>query len=150
PVRYFFWTAMRARRRSNSESMSSPYPLRTARPGRRALRQYRIPGARSTTKIRLERSGGRRPGINAGRRLDKRKDPYIIWMIMWRAWGIALLLLSPQDLGIRIVAPEHEIAFRPPAGWLRYVGTGPTVVKFRQPGELKSPAELLISHLTSS
>ena len=48
------------------------------------------------------------------------------------------------------MAPEHEIAFRPPAGWLRYAGTGPTVVKLRQPGEQKSPAELLVTHLTSS
>jgi len=69
---------------------------------------------------------------------------------MWRAWGIALLLLSPQDLGIRVVAPDHEIAFRPPAGWHRQAGTGSTVVKLRQPGDLQSPAEFLVTHLTSS
>jgi len=69
---------------------------------------------------------------------------------MWRAWGIAVLLLSPQDLGVRAVAPEHEIALRPPAGWVRYAGTGPTVVKFRQPGDLPVASELLVSHLTSS
>jgi len=69
---------------------------------------------------------------------------------MWRAWGIALLLLSPQDLGVRTTAPDHEISFCPPAGWTRHIGMGPTVVKLRQPGELKVPAELLISHLTSS
>lgn len=68
---------------------------------------------------------------------------------MWRAWGIALLLLSPQDLGVRVSAPEHEIAFRPPLGWVRHVGTGSTVVKFRQPGEMAVPAELLITHLIS-
>jgi len=69
---------------------------------------------------------------------------------MWRAWGIALLLLSPQDLGIRVTAPEHELAFRPPLGWVRHIGTGNTVVKFRQPGEMAVPAELLVSHLLSS
>ena len=69
---------------------------------------------------------------------------------MWRAWGIALLFLSPQDLGVRIVAPEHEIAFRPPSGWVRHVGMGSTVVKYRQPGEMQTPAELLVTHLTSS
>ncbi|HUR38978.1 MAG TPA: hypothetical protein VM222_05770 [Planctomycetota bacterium] len=69
---------------------------------------------------------------------------------MWRAWGIVLLLLSPQDLGIRAVAPDHEIALRPPAGWTRYTGSGPTVVKFRQPGELPVAAELIVAHLTSS
>ncbi|HLY72661.1 MAG TPA: hypothetical protein VKU80_00965 [Planctomycetota bacterium] len=69
---------------------------------------------------------------------------------MWRAWGIALLLLSPQDLGVRITAPEHEIAFRPPSGWVRHIGLGSTVAKFRQPGEMQTPAELLVSHLSSS
>jgi len=69
---------------------------------------------------------------------------------MWRAWGIVLLLLSPQDLGIRAVAPDHEIALRPPLGWTRHIGQGPTVVKFRQPGELPVASELLVTHLTSS
>jgi len=69
---------------------------------------------------------------------------------MWRAWGITLLLLSPQDLGLRVVAPEHEIAFRPPAGWTRHIGMGSVVVKYRQPGELENAAELLVTHLTSS
>lgn len=69
---------------------------------------------------------------------------------MWRAWGIALLLLSPQDLGVRVTAPDHGIAFRPPQGWIRQVGTGPTVVKLRQPGDLAMPAEFLVTHLTSS
>jgi hypothetical protein len=73
-----------------------------------------------------------------------------MWLIMWRAWGITLLLLSPQDLGVRVTAPEHEIAFRPPLGWIRYIGTGPTIVKYRQPGESPNPAELLVTHLTSS
>lgn len=69
---------------------------------------------------------------------------------MWRAWGIALLLLSPQELGNRVTAPDHEIAFRPPAGWTRHVGAGPTVVKLRQPGDLPVAAEFLIVHLTSA
>jgi hypothetical protein len=69
---------------------------------------------------------------------------------MWRAWGIVLLLLSPQDLGVRAVAPDHDLAIRPPSGWTRYIGTGPTVVKFRQPGELPVAAELLVTHLSSA
>lgn len=69
---------------------------------------------------------------------------------MWRAWGIVLLLLSPEDLGARVVAPDHEIAFRPPAGWVRHLGMGPTVAKYRQPGESEVTAELLITHLTSA
>jgi hypothetical protein len=69
---------------------------------------------------------------------------------MWRAWGITLLLLSPQDLGPRVVAPDHEFAFCPPSGWIRHVGAGPTLVKYTQPGDLKLPAELLVTHLHSS
>jgi hypothetical protein len=69
---------------------------------------------------------------------------------MWRAWGITLLLLSAQDLGSRVTAPDHEFAFRPPSGWVRHVGAGPTLVKFTQPGDLKLPAELMITHLHSS
>jgi hypothetical protein len=69
---------------------------------------------------------------------------------MWRAWGITLLLLSPQDLGVRMLAPEHEIAIRPPSGWTRHIGMGASVVKFRLPGESEHAPELLISHLTSS
>ncbi len=69
---------------------------------------------------------------------------------MWRAWGVVLLLLSPQDLGVRAVAPDHELAIRAPLGWTRHLGMGPTVVKFRQPGEGSVTSELLISHLTSS
>ncbi|HLY12592.1 MAG TPA: hypothetical protein VKW04_25030 [Planctomycetota bacterium] len=69
---------------------------------------------------------------------------------MWRAWGIALLLLSPQELGVRVAAPEHEMAFRPPAGWVPHVGMGPVVVKYSQAGELASPPELVITHLLSS
>ena len=69
---------------------------------------------------------------------------------MWRAWGITLLLLSPQDLGGRLTAPEHEISFRPPAGWIRHVGIGPVVVKCTQPGEFQSPPELTVTHLFSN
>jgi hypothetical protein len=69
---------------------------------------------------------------------------------MWRAWGIFLLALSPQDLGNRTTSPDHEFAFRPPAGWARHLGTGPTLAKYVQPGELKSPAEYLITHLHSN
>jgi hypothetical protein len=66
---------------------------------------------------------------------------------MWRAWGIVLLLLSPQDLAPRIVSPDHEFAFQPPMGWVRHVAPGPMLVKFTQPGELKSPAEFTVTHL---
>src|SRR6185295_5760078 len=69
---------------------------------------------------------------------------------MWRAWGVILLLLTPQDLGVRMVAPEHEIALRPPAGWSRHVGMGASVVKFRLPDGSEHAPELLVSHLTSS
>lgn len=69
---------------------------------------------------------------------------------MWRAWGITLLFLSPQDLGPRVTSPDHEFALRPPAGWVRHLGAGPTLVKFTQPGDLKVPAELLVTHLYSS
>lgn len=93
---------------------------------------------------------------------------------MWRAWGIVLLALSPpyvdshvpfrfpsgigrellrlrtQDLGNRTTSPDHEFAFRPPAGWSRHLGAGPTLAKYVQPGELKSPAEFLITHLHSN
>src|SRR5207237_2829468 len=75
---------------------------------------------------------------------------YIIWVLMWRAWGIFLLALSPQDLGTRVTAPDHEFALRPPSGWTRHVGTGPTLVKFTQPGELKLPGEFMITHLYTS
>jgi hypothetical protein len=69
---------------------------------------------------------------------------------MWRAWGIFLLLLSPQDLGNRLTFPEHEVAFRPPAGWIPHLGMSPLVVKFSQPGELQTPPELIVTHLYSS
>lgn len=69
---------------------------------------------------------------------------------MWRAWGIVLLLLSPQDLGVRMVAPEHEISLRPPSGWIRQIGMGSSVVKFRLPDGSEHAPELLVSHLTSS
>lgn len=69
---------------------------------------------------------------------------------MWRAWGIFLLALSPQDLANRTTAPDHEFAFRPPAGWTRHLGAGPTLAKYVQPGELKTPSEFLITHLHSS
>ena len=69
---------------------------------------------------------------------------------MWRAWGIFLLALSPQDLGPRTTAPDHEFAFRPPAGWIRHVGAGATLVRYSQPGELDVPAEFLITHLFTS
>jgi hypothetical protein len=69
---------------------------------------------------------------------------------MWRAWGITLLLLSPQDLGVRARAPEHEIAFRPPSGWIRHPGAGPLVVRFTLPGELQTPPEMTVTHLMSS
>jgi hypothetical protein len=68
---------------------------------------------------------------------------------MWRAWGIILLALSPQDLASRITAPDHEFAIRPPQGWVRHVGAGPVLVKFVQPGDLKSPAEFTVTHLQS-
>lgn len=66
---------------------------------------------------------------------------------MWRAWGILLLALSPQDLAPRVVSPDHEFALRPPLGWVRHVGAGPILVKFSQPGDLKSPAEFTLTHL---
>jgi hypothetical protein len=66
---------------------------------------------------------------------------------MWRAWGIFLLALSPQDLGTRVTAPDHEFALRPPLGWIRHVGAGPTLVRYTQPGEMSVPAELLVTHL---
>jgi hypothetical protein len=69
---------------------------------------------------------------------------------MWRAWGIFLLALSPQDLGSRVSAPDHEFAFQPPSGWIRHVGAGPTLVRYTQPGELNVPAEFLITHLFTS
>jgi hypothetical protein len=68
---------------------------------------------------------------------------------MWRAWGIFLLALSPQDLGPRITSPDHEFAIRPPSGWVRHVGAGHVLAKFVQPGELKSPAEFVVTHLQS-
>jgi hypothetical protein len=69
---------------------------------------------------------------------------------MWRAWGIFLLALSPQDLANRTTAPDHEFAFRPPAGWTRHLGVGPTLAKYIQPGDLKNPTEFLLTHLHSS
>jgi hypothetical protein len=66
---------------------------------------------------------------------------------MWRAWGIFLLALSPQDLGSRTTAPDHEFAFCPPNGWIRHLGAGPTLVRYTQPGDLNVPAELLVTHL---
>lgn len=69
---------------------------------------------------------------------------------MWRAWGIALLLLSSQDLAPRVASPDHEFAFRPPQGWVRHVGAGPTLVKFTEPGDHKLSSELLVTHLHSS
>ena len=42
------------------------------------------------------------------------------------------------------------MAIRPPAGWIRRVGTGPTLVKYTQPGEMKVPSELLITHLITT
>jgi hypothetical protein len=69
---------------------------------------------------------------------------------MWRAWGIILLALSPQDLGPRVFAPDHEFAFCPPSGWIRHFGAGATLVRYSQPGELSAPAEFLITHLFSS
>src|SRR5262245_50916485 len=68
---------------------------------------------------------------------------------MWRAWGIILLSLSPQDLGPRVAAPDHEFAIRPPAGWVRHLGSGVILAKFIQPGDLKTTAELTIAHLQS-
>src|SRR4026207_2035518 len=68
---------------------------------------------------------------------------------MWRAWGIILLALSPQDLGSRVTAPDHEFAIRPPAGWVRYTGMAQVVAKWVQPGDQKSPAEIVITHLQS-
>jgi len=68
---------------------------------------------------------------------------------MWRAWGIILLALSPQDLGSRVTAPDHEFAIRPPAGWVRYLGMGPVIAKWVQPGEPKTPVELIVTHLQS-
>jgi len=68
---------------------------------------------------------------------------------MWRAWGIILLALS-QDLASRTTAPDHEFAFRPPAGWNRHLGSGPTLAKYVQPGDLKTPTEFLVTHLHSS
>ena len=68
---------------------------------------------------------------------------------MWRAWGIFLLTLSPEDLGPRVVSPDHEFAIRPPAGWVRHVGAGAILAKFVQPGDLKKPAEFMITHLQS-
>src|SRR5262245_48446186 len=66
---------------------------------------------------------------------------------MWRAWGILLLALSPEDLGPRITAPDHEFALRPPAGWVRHTGAGIILAKFTQPGDLKSPAEFTVTHI---
>jgi hypothetical protein len=68
---------------------------------------------------------------------------------MWRAWGIILLALS-QDLGLPTVSPDHEFSFRPPAGWARHLGAGPTLAKYVQPGDLKTPSEFLVTHLFSS
>jgi hypothetical protein len=68
---------------------------------------------------------------------------------MWRAWGIFLLAVS-QDLGNRTTSPDHEFAFRPPAGWNRHLGMGPTLAKYVQPGDLKNPTEYLVTHLHSS
>jgi hypothetical protein len=68
---------------------------------------------------------------------------------MWRAWGIILLALSPQDLGSRVTAPDHEFAFRPPAGWLRYTGMAQVIAKWVQPGDVKPPAEIVVTHLQS-
>lgn len=69
---------------------------------------------------------------------------------MWRAWGIALLVLSPQDLGNRVTAPDHELAFRPPAGWIGHIGVSPMVVRYSQQSELASPPELIVTHLFSA
>jgi hypothetical protein len=69
---------------------------------------------------------------------------------MWRAWGITLLFLSRQDLGPRVNSPDHEFALRPPAGWILHRGAGPTLAKFTEAGDLKTPAEMLITHLYSS
>jgi hypothetical protein len=68
---------------------------------------------------------------------------------MWRAWGILLLALSPQDLGPRVTAPDHEFAIRPPAGWVRHLGAGPVLAKWVEPGDLKTPGEFTVTHLQS-
>ena len=68
---------------------------------------------------------------------------------MWRAWGIFLLALS-QDLAPRTTSPDHEFGFRAPAGWSRQLGAGPTLAKYIQPGDLKTPTEYLVTHLHSS
>lgn len=51
---------------------------------------------------------------------------------MWRAWGI-LLLLQSQELGPHFQSEEHEMSLRPPAGWLRRIGSGPFIARFTPP-----------------
>jgi hypothetical protein len=68
---------------------------------------------------------------------------------MWRAWGIALLVLS-QDLAPPVQIDEHEFSIRPPAGWVGRPARSPSVVKFLRPAEGgKSDADLLVTHLIS-
>jgi hypothetical protein len=69
--------------------------------------------------------------------------------MVWRAGGIAVLLVFQQDLGPRASSQEHELAIRPPAGWSRRPGNGPVVVRYFQPGDAKHPADLTVSHMSS-
>lgn len=69
---------------------------------------------------------------------------------MWRAWGIALWVLS-QDPSPSYTDPEHEFSIRPPAGWIARPGFRPTVVRFLHPiGEKKADAELQVTHLITT
>jgi hypothetical protein len=67
---------------------------------------------------------------------------------MWRAWGVALLVLS-QDLSPAARSEDHEFTIRPPQGWVRKPGVKPTVVKWVVGEEGKAAAELLLTHLVS-
>ncbi len=61
----------------------------------------------------------------------------------------AILLLSvaaqADDLGREFSSPDHQFAFRPPAGWTARSGTGPAVAKFVPP-ERPEESSLSVIH----
>jgi hypothetical protein len=69
---------------------------------------------------------------------------------MWRAWGIALLVLS-QDLAVPVTFDDHEFSFRPPAGWSARPARAPSIAKFfRTSPDGKSDADVLVTHILTS
>lgn len=69
---------------------------------------------------------------------------------MWRAWGIACLVLS-QDLGPAVTETDHEFSVRPPSGWVGKPGMRPTVLRLLHPvADNKADAEIQLTHLVTT